>query len=161
VPRIRPYREEDWDAFLALDLETGRATIRASPSEERARFEARWSLHLRSEFAWGDAGPTKDNALLLILEDDDAAYAGHLWLCEKEDTFSGAVRLYVNTVAVVEKFRSRGWGRLLMQRAIEEAKARGLESVGLAVAADNVVARKLYEEMGFLATRIAMVRPID
>jgi ribosomal protein S18 acetylase RimI-like enzyme len=161
VPRIRPYRPEDWDAFLALDLETGRATIRGAPADEKELFEARWPSHLKSHFGWGDAGPTHDKALLLVLEDDDGTYAGHLWVCENEDAISGAKRLYVFTVAVVEKFRSRGWGRLLMQRAIEEARARGLGSVGLAVAADNVVARKLYEEMGFTSIRITMVRPIE
>jgi ribosomal protein S18 acetylase RimI-like enzyme len=160
MPRIRPYRNEDWDDFLSLDLETGRATIRAAPQNERDAFDARWASHVKGAYAWGDAGPTAEKSLLLVLEDDDGAYAGHLWVCERDDLFSGATRLYVNTVAVVERFRSRGWGRLLMQRAIDEARARGLGSLGLAVAADNVVARKLYEEMGFEATRIAMVMKV-
>ena len=157
MPRIRPYRAADWDAFLALDLETGLATIRPAPHSERDAFSARWAAHLKSTFGWADAGPTTNASTLLILEDDDGAYAGHLWLCEREDTFSGVARLYVNTVAIVERFRSRGWGRLLMQRAIDEARTRGLHSVGLAVAADNVVARKLYEEMGFESRLISMV----
>ena len=160
MPRIRPYRAGDWDAFLALDLETGLATIRPAPPSEHEAFTSRWAAYLKSAFGWTDAGPTAHASVLLILEDDDAAYAGHLWLCEREDTFSGTVRLYVNTVAIVERFRSRGWGRLLMQRAIEEARARGLHSVGLAVAADNVVARKLYEEMGFESRQITMVMQV-
>ena len=47
-----------------------------------------------------------------------------------------------------------------MERAVDEAKSRGLGSVGLSVAADNVVARKLYEEMGFEATRLAMFKRV-
>ena len=62
------------------------------------------------------------------------------------------------TVAIVAKYRSRGWGRLLMERAVEEARARKLGSVGLSVGAENVVARKLYEEMGFEATRLSMFK---
>lgn len=160
MPRIRPYRKGDWEAFLALDLETGLKTIRSAPDSERDAFKARWASHLKTKFAWTADGPTSDAAVLFVLEEDDGAYAGHLWLSEDEDAFSGAVRLYVLTVAIVERFRSRGWGRLLMQRALDEARARGLGSVGLSVAADNVVARKLYEEMGFQATRIAMVMPV-
>ena len=45
-----------------------------------------------------------------------------------------------------------------MERAVEEARARKLGSVGLSVAAENVVARKLYEEMGFEATRLKHVQ---
>jgi ribosomal protein S18 acetylase RimI-like enzyme len=47
-----------------------------------------------------------------------------------------------------------------MERAVEEARSRKLGSVGLSVAAENVVARKLYEEMGFEATRLSMFKHI-
>jgi ribosomal protein S18 acetylase RimI-like enzyme len=157
MPRIRNYRPEDWDSFLALDLETGLGTLRLSPQEEKDAFEARWPEVLKTTWGWTDAGPTKDKSLLLVLEEGDA-YAGHLWLREEVDGLSGATRLWVLTVAIVAKYRSRGWGRLLMERAVEEAKGRKLGSVGLSVAADNVVARKLYEEMGFEATRLSMFK---
>ena len=98
--------------------------------------------------------------MLLVLEDDDGTFAGHLWLREEIDAFSGVIRLWVLSVAIVSKYRSRGWGRLLMERAVEEARARKLGSVGLSVAADNIVARKLYEEMGFEATRLAMFKRV-
>jgi ribosomal protein S18 acetylase RimI-like enzyme len=45
-----------------------------------------------------------------------------------------------------------------MERALEEARTRGLADVGLDVDADNVVARKLYEEMGFATARLRMHR---
>jgi ribosomal protein S18 acetylase RimI-like enzyme len=160
MPRLRNYRPADWDSFLALDLETGLATLRLSPQDEKDAFLARWAETLKTSWGWTDAGPTKDKSLLLVLEDDGEPYAGHLWLREEVDAFSGTTRLWVLTVAVVAKYRSRGWGRLLMERAVEEARARKLSSVGLSVAADNVVARKLYEEMGFEATRLSMFKPV-
>ncbi|MGO9000165.1 MAG: N-acetyltransferase family protein [Polyangiaceae bacterium] len=160
MPRIRSYRPADWDSFLALDLETGLATLRQSPQEEKDAFAARWAVTLKTSWGWTDAGPTKDKSLLLVVDDDDGSYAGHLWLCEEVDMLSGATRLWVLTVAIVAKYRSRGWGRLLMERAVEEARARKLGSVGLSVAADNVVARKLYEEMGFDATRLSMFKTV-
>jgi ribosomal protein S18 acetylase RimI-like enzyme len=160
MPRLRNYRPADWDSFLALDLETGLATLRLSPQDEKDAFLARWAETLKTSWGWTDTGPTKDKSLLLVLEDDGEPYAGHLWLREEVDAFSGTTRLWVLTVAIVAKYRSRGWGRLLMERAVEEARARKLTSVGLSVAADNVVARKLYEEMGFEATRLSMYRSV-
>jgi ribosomal protein S18 acetylase RimI-like enzyme len=160
MPRIRNYRPDDWDSFLALDLETGLTTLRSAPKTEKDAFLARWADVLKTTSGWTDAGPTVDRGVLFVLEDDDQTYAGHLWLSEEADAFSGATRLWVRTVAIVAKYRSRGWGRLLMERAIEESRMRKLGAVGLAVAADNVVARKLYEEMGFEATSLNMVRRI-
>ena len=160
MPRIRNYRPDDWDSFLALDLETGLGTLRLSPREEKDAFVARWPEVLKTTWGWGDNGPTKDRSLLLVLEDDDGSYGGHLWLTEERDAFSGLGRLWVLTVAVVAKYRSRGWGRLLMARAIEEAHGRKIAAVGLSVAADNTVARKLYEEMGFEATRLHMIKRV-
>jgi ribosomal protein S18 acetylase RimI-like enzyme len=160
MPRIRNYRADDWDSFLALDLETGKGTLRLAPRDEQEAFIARWPEALKKEWGWTDAGPTKDKSALLILEDDDGTYAGHLWLCEERDAFSAVPRLWVLTVAIVAKYRSRGWGRQLMERAVAEARARGIHAVGLSVAADNVVARKLYEEMGFEATRLHMIKRV-
>ena len=169
MPRLRNYRPADWDSFLALDLETGLATLRLSPQDDKDAFLARWAETLKTSWGWTDlGGPTKDKSLLLVLEDDGSGngkenaepYAGHLWLREEVDALTGATRLWVLTVAIVAKYRSRGWGRLLMERAVEEARARKLGSVGLSVAADNVVARKLYEEMGFEATSLSMFKRV-
>jgi ribosomal protein S18 acetylase RimI-like enzyme len=160
MPRIRNYRPDDWDLFLALDLETGLGTLRSAPKEEKDAFVARWAETLKRTTGWTDAGPTSEKSVLFVLEDDDGNYAGHLWLCEEQDRWSGATRLWVRTVAIVTKYRSRGWGRLLMERAVEEARVRRIATVGLAVAADNVVARKLYEEMGFEATMLNMLKRI-
>ena len=74
MPTLRAYRETDWEAFLALDLETGDATLRHETEEV--------------------------------------------------------------------------------------ARARALGGIGLGVDADNVVARKLYEEMGFETVRLRMVRTL-
>ena len=160
MPRLRTYRPADWDSFLALDLETRLATLRQSPQDEKDAFRARWAETVKSSWGWTDAGPTKDKSLLLVLEDDGEPYAGHLWLREEVDPLTGANRLWILTMAIVSKYRSRGWGRMLMERAVEEARARKLGSVGLSVAADNVVARKLYEEMGFEAMQLSMFRRV-
>lgn len=153
MPRLRPYEPRDWDAFIGLDLETGLASVEA---EEEDAFRARWPEQLRKKFEWGDSGPTTQGSALLILEADDGDYAGHLWLTEQVDAIGGAPKLWITTMAVSGKYRGRGWGRLLMARALYEGRQRGLGKVGLSVDAGNTAASKLYEEMGFATTRLTM-----
>lgn len=86
----------------------------------------------------------------LVLEDEHGAvlgYAGLLAVGEEAD---------VQTIAVVPEARGRGYGRLLMRELLGEAARRGATQVFLEVRADNPVARRLYESLGF--TEIA-VRP--
>jgi ribosomal protein S18 acetylase RimI-like enzyme len=126
--------------------------------EERKAFQLRWPDVLRSRFGWTETGPSNDKATLYILESDEGVYAGHLWISEPEDFFSASKSLLINTVAIASEFRGRGWGRVLMEYAIQEARKRGLSAVKLGVAADNVTAFKLYESLGFATTRLAMTR---
>lgn len=157
MPVLRRYCAADWDAFLALDLDTGSKTLRYVSEEEREAFRARWPDVLRERFGWGEHGPTVDAASFWVL-DDEGAYAGHVWLSEQRDLRTGVVRLWINTMSIAAPYRSRGWARLLMERAEQEAAERGLDGIGLAVDADNVVARKLYEELGFETVRLRMVK---
>ncbi len=164
MPRLRNYRPADWDSFLALDLETGLAALRLASQDEKESFVARWPETLKTAWGWTDAGPTKDRSLLLVLEDDGEPgdpYAGHLWLREDVDASSPVRRTSgFSPSRSWREYRSRGWGRFLMERAVEEARARKLGQVGLSVGAENVVARKLYEEMGFEATRLSMFKRV-
>ncbi len=53
------------------------------------------------------------------------------------------------TLGVVPQCRHGGGGRLLLQRALEEARARGTSKIFLEVAEDNVAAIGLYISAGF------------
>jgi ribosomal protein S18 acetylase RimI-like enzyme len=160
MPTIRRYQESDWQSFVDLDVETGIATLRHATDHDRGLYRERWAGVLQQQYAWTPTGPTADKAVLYVLQDDEGGYAGHLWLCEQPDVRTGIPRLWVTTMAIVQKHRSRGWGRLLVEKTEEEARLRGLTSIGLGVDADNVVARKLYEEMGFETVRLRMIRTL-
>ena len=157
MPTIRPYVPRDHDAFLALDIETGLMNMPDATAEQRDAFRARWPGELRTRLGWSERGPSGSEHTLHVLDDDSGAYAGHLWLSEQVDLFSNERRLFVTTVAVVAAFRGRGYGRLLMQHALDEGRRRGLAAVGLGVDARNETAIRLYERLGFATTRHAML----
>jgi len=55
----------------------------------------------------------------------------------------------VQTIAISGQYRSKGYGRVLMEALLEKAKELAAEEVFLEVRADNEVAQKLYESLGF------------
>jgi ribosomal protein S18 acetylase RimI-like enzyme len=55
----------------------------------------------------------------------------------------------IGAVYVREDFRRRGVAQTLMQSAMEHVRAMGAMSATLTVTADNIAARKLYEQFGF------------
>lgn len=61
--------------------------------------------------------------------------------------------LTVEALAVAPTMRSQGIGTLLLQAVFDLAGARGLTTVSLDVVDTNPHARRLYERLGFVATR--------
>jgi [ribosomal protein S18]-alanine N-acetyltransferase len=60
----------------------------------------------------------------------------------------------IQTVAVAPDARRQGLGRILLERLVAEAAARGAAEVFLEVRADNPVARALYESLAFEAIAV-------
>ena len=57
--------------------------------------------------------------------------------------------LEIERVYVLKRFKGRGLGRLMLEKAFEEARARGAESVWLGVWEHNDAALGFYEHLGF------------
>lgn len=57
----------------------------------------------------------------------------------------------VNSLGVISQFRRQGIGRLLLETAINTARAEGREPVELTVWWFNEEARAMYEHLGFVA----------
>ncbi len=92
---------------------------------------------------------------------DYAAYLNSpgrvIYLAYADGQVAGLIRLrtnwnryaYVEDIAVDVRFRRRGIGRMLLSRAIEWARGRGLPGVMLETQDNNVAACKLYQSVGF------------
>ena len=63
---------------------------------------------------------------------------------------------WIFEVEIEAPFRGCGYGRAAMRLAEDEARVRGMTSLGLNVHGQNVVARSLYESLGYEVTALQM-----
>lgn len=68
---------------------------------------------------------------------------------------------WVGGMGVVQAERRAGLGRRLMEAIIDEARAAGVEELGLEVLEPNLPAIRLYEQLGFRRTRLLEVWSLD
>ncbi len=66
-------------------------------------------------------------------------------------------------LGLAPRWRGRGWGRWLLQHALNQAGSRGYRLIQLAVDARNGPGMGLYRSFGFdqTASRVVMIRPMD
>jgi ribosomal protein S18 acetylase RimI-like enzyme len=83
-----------------------------------------------------------DSELLYITE--SGKQVGSLILC-----FSPDGKASVFSVAVLEKFRGKGYSKKLMKSAIDRAKQKGCKIIELNTEITNDVANNLYKGLGF------------
>jgi ribosomal protein S18 acetylase RimI-like enzyme len=79
-------------------------------------------------------------------------------------TFAAKPRLNVHDLCVLAAHRGHGLGRRLMEAVLERARAAGCSAVSLEVRTDNVIARRLYQSLGFGAGFAELqfwVRPLE
>jgi len=157
MPRLRLYLPKDWPHFVALELETQLDSLGDSTEEERAIFKERFSALLVVKMGFSKNGFRRPGAQLWVLEgDDDGRYLGHIWLSERDNPRHGTPTLQVTTLGVVREGRGKNYGRLLMQKAEQEARARGIEVIALEVAGNNRRARDLFRDLGYDTIRRTM-----
>jgi ribosomal protein S18 acetylase RimI-like enzyme len=155
MPQLRPYRPEDWPRFFDLELDTQLAALGDATEVERATLRERLPALLDVKMGFSRHGFRRPGAQLWVIE-DDGRYAGHLWLTERDDPVHGTRTLEVTTMGVVRDARGRGLGRLLMHKAEEEAKARGISIIELSVSGNNRRARDMYKDLGYQTIRRTM-----
>jgi GNAT superfamily N-acetyltransferase len=96
---------------------------------------------------------------VLIAERDGAA-AGCLHLLVATDFF-GRRHAHLSVIAVTEAAEGSGVGRVLMRRAEQWARERGLALLTLNVFATNARARRLYERAGYAPEVMKYVKALE
>lgn len=84
----------------------------------------------------------------------------------KEDELAGQIILlkywsgycYINDIRVAEKYRGKGFGKLLIEKAIEWAKEKNCIGLQVETQDINVNASKFYERLGFTLGGIDLFR---
>lgn len=93
-------------------------------------------------------GPLITDSLYVFAGEYDGEYAGWLSACVIPKANDKLGTLYIDELWVKEELRRHGIAKAMMDAAIAVAKERNLWKIRL-VAADNVAAKKFYENAGF------------
>jgi RimJ/RimL family protein N-acetyltransferase len=134
VIEIRPARDDDDAALLALDAETW--SVDATPAPPRQGVTSFFASRL---------DPTD-----AIVADLDGVVVGYATLHNAIPLPAHADVLEINGVAVHPAATGQGIGQALVEAAVAKAVRRGARKVSLRVLGPNTVARRLYARCGFV-----------
>jgi ribosomal protein S18 acetylase RimI-like enzyme len=148
---IRPAREEDYPALLAL---SPRLTTGAAPWRDPARFAiaARGWIESSLALAYEDG-----HAVIVALL--DGRVAGLVSLAEREH-FTGDLDAYVGELVTGSAVEGRGAGQALMAAAEKWAAGRGLSRITLETGAHNHRARHFYERVGYEEEEVRLSKAV-
>ena len=85
---------------------------------------------------------------LFILE-YDREKAGFLWLNTRYDEWKDDFYIYLHFVFVAPQFRGMGFGKLLMEKADEYTRQKGIRRLYLGTHGMNTKAHQLYKNAGY------------
>ena len=145
--RLRPMTNDEFVEYLdwvvddyAAELErNGKAVGEAAVDASRASFAS----------LLPDGVETPGQLFLIAEDPEEGARVGVLWFGPSTDDPTVA---WIYDVTIDPDQRGHGWGRAALRAFEGEARARGYARAGLNVYADNHVARRLYESMGYVET---------
>jgi ribosomal protein S18 acetylase RimI-like enzyme len=152
--RLRPATQAEFDDWQPRQ-EAGYAEhIAASGamSPEEAREKARRD----TERAFPAGLDSPEQLVFRVLAGDEPV--GVLWLAVPGP--DDALMAWVYNIEIDPECRGRGYGRSAMLLAEGEARARGMTSIGLNVHGQNMVARGLYDSLGYEVTAQQMKKAL-
>ena len=152
VVRLEPMTQEQYDAYRATAEEGYAESMRQAGAKGEAESRAKAAEDYARLLPDGLATPGQ----LLWTAYDGEREVGILWV-SLTDTPDGTTAFGYD-LEVPEDLRRHGYGRAILEAAVEDLRARGVVSVGLNVFGHNLGAQALYEQMGFEVTAIQMVR---
>ncbi|MDE2116257.1 MAG: GNAT family N-acetyltransferase [Patescibacteria group bacterium] len=101
-----------------------------------------------------------DKDSICLIAEDDGKPVAYLSSGPKEDIGRRGTYFEVNDMGVIPSHRSKGIGKMLMERCFSEAKARGFEKISVRVYSSNVKAIEFYRRSGFKDLEVGLERPL-
>ncbi len=103
-----------------------------------------------------------DKVILLVAEDAEAGEVAGLIRVELVDRvfYEPRVKAVITDIYVRPKYRRRRVGRLLLEKAAEEAARRGAGIITAVYPAGNVIAARFYQQMGFTRLQEEVYKPL-
>ncbi len=152
---LRPMTRAEFDEWLPRQVAGYAALIAASGGLPAQAALEKAERDTTRYFGGGQATPGQHVFRVMAGE----VAVGWLWLGVPGPD-PDPLMAWVFEVEVEPAFRGRGYGRAAMRLAEDEARARGMTSLGLNVHGQNVVARSLYESLGYEVTAMQMKKPV-
>jgi ribosomal protein S18 acetylase RimI-like enzyme len=149
---LRPMRPEEFDAFAEHGREGYvRQLVEFSgmePAAAQAKAERDYAMTLPQ-------GLETPGHWLFAVE-ADGRRVGTVWFAER--VLDGRTVAYLYEIEIDEAERGRGLGRAAMEAFEREAARRGLAELELNVFGGNMVARSLYQSLGWRETAVHMAK---
>ena len=145
----------EWDEWMPRQMAGYAEHITASGAMSEADARAKAEADTARSFHGGYTTPGQ--LVFRLMAGDEAA--GWLWLAvpgPDRDRLMG----WVYNIEVDPAFRGRGYGRAAMILAEDEARSRGMTSLGLNVHGQNTVARSLYDSLGYGVMALQMKKEL-
>lgn len=142
-PAIRPFQSSDLEALKAMTVDAFQGVSIDEGLErefgEIGNHDWRWrkARHV-------DDDVQRDPGGIFVLE-TDGLVAGYIstW-CDR-----GAGIGYIPNLVVIPRLRGQGWGRRLIEAALDHFRAQGLTHARIETLMQNAVGRHLYTSVGF------------
>jgi ribosomal protein S18 acetylase RimI-like enzyme len=153
--RLRPVTEDEFSTWLPGQVAGYAALIASSGAMSRQAALEKAQRDTAAYFSGGFATPGQ--LVFRVMAGDLGV--GWLWLGVPGPD-PNPLMAWVFEVEIEAAYRGRGYGRAAMRLAEDEARARGMTSLGLNVHGQNTVARSLYASLGYEVTAQQMKKPV-
>ncbi|CAM3592613.1 Putative N-acetyltransferase YycN [Parendozoicomonas haliclonae] len=101
---------------------------------------------------------TPNNHLFNIIENENKAIVGHLWV--KVDENSQAKSAFILSLEIYERYRRKGYAKAALHTVEQVVAELGATSLGLHVFSYNSAAINLYADAGYQVISQSMQKPI-
>jgi Acetyltransferases len=148
---IRPYRDEDRDAVLAL---APRLTEGVAPWRDPGAVASAVRGWVTDSL---DRADDPDHAVFVAIR--EGRIAGFTTVTTRRH-FTGDLDAYIGELVVAAQMERMGIGRALVSAAESWARARGLRRITLETGAANTRARGFYRALGYAEEEVRLSRPL-